>query len=230
MGYSLSWLAVEAALAPAVVDRFGLSATGETSEHAADFKVSTARLPGWYLLVWESDFLIDSTLLKELSAQGRVVAVFVEEHVMFSSAEEWKNGERLWGAAHVTEVDLLHIGVTGELPASYASIHSEEMDLQKQAGGRKAGVDHIFEIPVRLGEEVVGYRHDSAGDEFHEMNMARQPRSRPVHLLIDGVSAITGALDKSASAWYRENKATRPEDKPAGPTKPGFFGRLFGKG
>jgi hypothetical protein len=227
MGYSLSWLAVESGLEQAVVDRFGLSPTGETSDHAADFKVSTARLPGWFLLVWESDHLIDSALLSELSNQGRVVAVFVEEHVMFSSAEEWRHGQRLWGAAHVTEVDLYHIGVTGELPASYASIHKEELDVQNSAGGKNAGVDHIFEIPVRLAEEIVGYRHDSAGDEFQENKMTRPTKTRPVQLPIDGVSAITGVIDKKASRWYQENNRSSPA---SATTKTGFFGRLFGKG
>ena len=49
MGFSLSWVAVAPEVEQALIERLGLKAGTETSE-LAEFDLSAARLPGWYLL------------------------------------------------------------------------------------------------------------------------------------------------------------------------------------
>ncbi len=217
MGYDLSWVAVAPTAEPALFERFGLTQGEETSEQAG-FDLSGARLSGWYVLVADhTDALVDQTLLQELSRHGRVIAAMVEEHVMFSSAEEWANGERVWGAIHVSEAGLYHIGVEGALPEAYASIHQRQFDKQEQDGGKDAGVDHIIDIPLELAAAITGYRHDQGSPTFHELEAARaftDAKQRP----IDGASCNRG-LNKQASTWYQQQRASSP----------GFFGRLFGK-
>lgn len=218
MGFSLSWMAVAPEVEQVLIERLGLQA-GEETSGIAEFDLSAARLPGWYLLVADhTDALVDEQLLKELSRHGRVIAAMVEEHVMFSSAEEWSNGERVWGAIHLPDAGLYHIGVEGVLPAAYPAIHERHFAQQEQDGGKDAGVDHIIDIPLELAAVITGYRHDREGPTFQEMDAENMPsgaKQRP----IDGASCDRG-LDKRASTWHQQQNAS----------KPGLFGRLFGKG
>ena len=222
MGWSFSWIAVEPSAEKALIERFGLNETDETSE-MADFPLSVMRLPGWYVLHWDhEDVLVDQDLLRELSAHGRVVAVFLEEHVMVSSAEEWHKGERVWGAVHNSELDLLHIGTEGRLPEAYADIHRRVFSEQEESGGAKADVDHIIEIPLALAKHVVGYQHDMDGGSFRSAEAAHSISGGAKQRPIDGATATNSRFDKKASRWYQEHKAR-------GSAKPGFLGRLFGK-
>lgn len=218
MGFSLSWVAVEASGEKALFAHLGLEATGENSEDGPEFELNGARLSGWYLLVADhTDALVDEQLLKTLSGSGRVIAAMVEEHVMFCSAEEWRNGERVWGAIHVPDAGLYHIGVEGELPEAYAAIHQRQFAEQEQDGGQKAGVDHIIDIPLELAAAITGFRHDRSGPPFQELQAAhplKEAKQRP----IDGASCNKG-LDRKASKWYQAQNTSRP----------GLFSRLFGK-
>jgi len=217
MGFSLSWVAVAPSVEKALVERFGLTERDETAE-LAEFDLNGARLPGWYLLVADhSDALVDEQLLKDLSKHGRVIAAMVEEHVMCSSAEEWSNGERVWGLSHLSDAGILHLGVEGALPEAYHAIHQKQFDEQEKAGGKKADVDHIIDIPLDLAAAITGYRHDMEGPTFNEMEAAHElaaAEQRP----IDGVSCDRG-LDKRSSTSYQQERSN----------KPGFFARLFGR-
>lgn len=218
MGYSLSWVAIETAGEKALLTQLGLHATTEISEAGPEFDLSGAHLPGWYLLVADhSDALVDEQLLKTLSGHGRVIAAMVEEHVMFSSAEEWSNGERVWGVIHVPDAGLYHIGVEGSLPDAFGAIHQRQFTEQEKDGGMDAGVDHIIDIPLELAAAITGFRHDHAGPHFHELE-AKGPLKDAKQRPIDGASCNKG-LDRKASKWYQEHNAN----------KPGLFSRLFGK-
>ena len=224
MGFSLSWVAIDTAAEKTLFEHFGLEELEESAD-MPDFKLSGARLQGWYLMVADRTVsLVDEQLLKSLSERGRVVAVMVEEHVMFSSAEEWLNGERIWGAIHNSEAGLFHIGVEGELPGSYATIHQDQFAQQEKDGGKDAGVDHIFDIPLELAAGITGYRHDAGDELFKELRAARSPKSSAKQRPIDGACCQNGLLDKKASKWYMDQRASRPN-----PGEQGFFSRLFGK-
>lgn len=205
MGFSLSWVAVEASAEKTLFTQLGLGTTGESSDDGPEFELSGARLSGWYLLVADhTDALVDEQLLKTLSGSGRVIAAMVEEHVMFSSAEEWRNGERVWAVEHNAQVDIMHLATEGTMPDAFARIQSEQLAEQEKDGGRNAGVDHVFDVPIRLAEEFVGYSHSSSGMEvFHELRASRPvERSHP------------RAIGKPA-----KTEASRP----------GLFSRLFGR-
>ena len=219
MGYSLSWIAIERAGEDALFEQLGLEETGETTEDGPGFELSGTRIEDRYLLVADhTDALVDEQLLKALSMHGRVVAVMVEEHVMFSSAEEWRNGERVWGAIHIPDAGLYHIGVEGNLPEAYSMIHQRLFAEQEKDGGADAGVDHIIDIPLELAAVITGFKHDRSGHPFQELQAVhplKDAKQRP----IDGGSCNKG-LDRKTSKWYREHHTN----------KPGLFGRLFGKG
>jgi hypothetical protein len=89
-----------------------------------------------------------------------VVACSIEEHVMFSSAEYWAAGTRVWRAEHVGEDGPIHLKTSGALPGGFEAMAAEHKELQEADGGERAGVDHYFDIPLNAAKEVIGFKHD----------------------------------------------------------------------
>jgi hypothetical protein len=84
-----------------------------------------------------------------------------EEHVMVSVATGWKDSQRVWSVTHDAQRDMEHLQAEGALPAAFASIRDRLCSEQQTAGGRKADVDFIFDVPVKLAQTLTGYRHDA---------------------------------------------------------------------
>ena len=76
----------------------------------------------------------------------------VEEHVMASSSELWRGGTRQWWISHEGEDGPKGLATEGDLPDCFAAIRREMEDAQLAAGGDAAGVDHIFDIPLRVAQ------------------------------------------------------------------------------
>ena len=163
MGCSQSWLAVRGKRSTAVLETLGLRGTG-TREEIAESPIVGAELPnGWYLVVADRSGhpLMRDQTLQRLSAGCEVVTGDVEEHVMVSIATGWKEGQRVWSLTHDAQRDMEHLQTEGELPAAFAGIRDRLRSEQQAAGGRKAEVDYIFDLPVELAATLTGYRHDA---------------------------------------------------------------------
>src|SRR5688572_7683488 len=105
MGFSLSWVAVMGKSPDVIREELALDRSGQYSE-CPEAPFSGASLPtGFYLVVADHDerFTNDNALLARLSANAETVSCFVEEHVMFSAACAWANGQQLWSVAHNSE-------------------------------------------------------------------------------------------------------------------------------
>jgi len=185
MGYSMSWAAVKGSTPQAVRDTLALRATG-TREEIPESDITAAELPsGWYMVVSDRDGLqlTSGEVLARLSALGEVIACFVEEHVMFSSAECWRSGRRVWSVQHDAQRGIEHLTAEGELPPRFSSVRDELRAKQEAAGGHKADVDYIWDVPVVLAHEFTGWRHDHvipglADDAFEvlEKTSSRPPK------------------------------------------------------
>ena len=80
---------------------------------------------------------------------------------MVSVATGWKDGRRVWSVTHDAQRDMEHLQTEGELPAAFTSIRDRLRSEQQRAGGSKADVDYIFDVPVELAQLLTGYRHDA---------------------------------------------------------------------
>lgn len=159
MGYSLSWAAVKNGSAEAVHSLLGLNAT-DAQEEIAESEIVGATLPtGWYLVLFHRKEL-DEARLEKLSNLGEVVYCFVEDHVMFSRASNWKDGECLWSLTHDCEKGRYHLDVKGVPPASLREIKNRLVAEQDKEGGEKADVDLIYDVPAELAKAITGFRHD----------------------------------------------------------------------
>jgi hypothetical protein len=59
--------------------------------------------------------------LATLSAGAEVLACQVEEHVMFTSVELWRAGERQWRVVHDAQLGREHLAAEGALPPAHTA-------------------------------------------------------------------------------------------------------------
>ena len=192
MGQSVSWVAVKGMTPQAVQNALTLRGTGAREEGVPESDITGTVLPGdWYLVVSQRDGLrlTEDVTLNRLSGMAEVVMCFVEEHVMYSFAACWRNGQRIWSVHHDSEDGIESLVVKGQLPDSFAQIRDKLFAEQAAAGGKKAKVDCIFAIPVELAQSLTDYRYDED----------------PIELCKDGFEVLvsTGPTKDERSWWRR---------------------------
>jgi len=163
MGWSCSWIAVRGANPDSVLSDLALTRTGEFWEMPEE-DWSYASLPNGWFIVFSARHCEPNQFkpasLARLSAQCELIASAVEEHVMFSSSSFWKDGKNLWSVAHDAQQSIYHIDAKGELPPWFATIEVNARESQDAEGGTKANVDLMFDVPLDVGAELTGFRHD----------------------------------------------------------------------
>ncbi len=167
MGFAISWLAVKGKTPEALARELGLAPSGEAAEIGEATFTGGALPGGWFLLVMnrcEHEF-VAATSLALLSRDCEVVACSIEEHVMVSTSELWRNGARVWRIEHDAQRSIDHISASGRVPDTYSAIEREFVERQNQAGGRNADIDYFFEIPLQMAKSIVGFKHDEARPE-----------------------------------------------------------------
>jgi len=166
MGYSIAWLAVECTDPDAALADLKLRRIGEHAYFAEEALTSAALPGGQFLIVADTcdHRIIEPDTLASLSVKYSVVACSIEEHVMFSSAEQWIGGKRLWRIEHQAEDSPIHLATAGSLPASFSSIAAKQKAAQEAAGGEDADVDLYFEIPLLVAKGITGFKHDDVID------------------------------------------------------------------
>ena len=155
MGWSLSWAAVKDGKAEAIHSLLSLRATNVWESGIAGSALPT----GWYL-VWFDRKELGDRILKKLSRLGEVFYCFVEDHLMFSGASGWKDGNRLFCVTHHCEKGMYHLDIVGDAPPSLKDIHAKLLIQQRADGGEKAEVDHIYDAPAELAKDLTRFRHD----------------------------------------------------------------------
>jgi hypothetical protein len=104
--------------------------------------------------------LLSESSLSALSAESEVIACSVEEHVMFSSAERWTNGQRHWRVEHDAQQSIRHLATSGTLPVVYAEALRKAQEAQDAEDDNEAEVDFFFEVPLQLARDLAGFKHD----------------------------------------------------------------------
>ena len=173
MGYAISWIAFKDKTAQQVFELLSLSPSGTFAEEPEGMFSGAQLDTGWYLVFineYGHKFIGKNSLQRvsmdremDREMDSEVVAVAVEEHVMFSSAEAWKSGKLIWKVTHEGEGGPLgprHLEEHGILPKEYQSTKQRLLAAQKQEDQNEPEVDHIFDIPLELAESIVGFKHD----------------------------------------------------------------------
>lgn len=79
---------------------------------------------------------------------------------MVSSAFCYADGKEVWKVTHDSDIGLTHLEERGSLPSIYPQI-KQQLLAEQETSGADEGVDYVFDVPVLLAYEVVGYRHDN---------------------------------------------------------------------
>ena len=162
MGYGISWVAIRDNKENALLDALGLEKTGET-EDTPDSEWSTTRIGDW-TVVWSNGFEPKKFRNARSKLKGEVIICDVEEHIMYSSVAAFKDGDLSWRVWHDAQQTMDHLSIEGSPPKSLPKIQTEEF-----AHVSESEADHIFDIPIRLAQELVGFRHDEPGARTFEV-------------------------------------------------------------
>ena len=162
MGFSATWCAVREEGAQKLLAQLSLSPTGATEEFPESL-ISTAKLDTGWRVIWYNKYgcpFLQPKDLGDISHEQDVLMCLVEEHVMASSAELWSGGQRQWRISHRGDDGPRGLATDGELPECFPAIRREMEEAQRAAGGEDADVDYLFEVPLRVAQTLVGFKHD----------------------------------------------------------------------
>jgi hypothetical protein len=164
MGYAISWIAVRGKSPDTVLEELGFAHTGQFGDYGDDALVGKLLETGWYLLVADRCDcpLFESSELARLSLACELIACSIEEHVMYSESECWRDGENRWRVEHDAERGTRDLQASGDLPAHFADVARKYAEEQEAEGGDAAEVDCYFEIPLQTAGQLVGFKHDEA--------------------------------------------------------------------
>lgn len=171
MGYSISWLAFKDKSAPETAELLGLSPSGKFDEVPERMFSGVGLDSGWYVVVineYGHKFVRERSL-QRVSAAADIVAAAIEEHVMFSSAQAWKNGNLIWKVAHASESGGRHLEEQGSLPEQYGFVKERLLAAQQREDEGAHEVDYVFDVPLELCEAIVGFKHDRILDRRFEI-------------------------------------------------------------
>ncbi|HVM91498.1 MAG TPA: hypothetical protein VMT67_01735 [Terriglobales bacterium] len=163
MGYAVSWLAFQNQAEDEVLALLGLQRTRETQE-VPEGDWCIGRIGAW-TIVWSNAYEPKSSREVMSRFKGTFIICDIEEHVMFVSTACYDNGNRSWRIVHDAQKSPAHLVAEGDLPESFGRIKGEEL----ARAGESPDVDFNFEIPVRVAEEIIGFRHDSASPSVFEV-------------------------------------------------------------
>ena len=168
MGFSILWCAVREEKAENFLHKLKLSPTGETEEFP-DSLISVGQLNTGWRLLWYNKYdcpFLSRKTLAELSVDFEIVLCQVEEHVMASSAEFWAAGKRQWRIFHEGERGPeAGVMAEGKPPESYSAVKQEMEGRQREQPGKSGWiVDYMFDVPLKVAQQLVGFKHDERCD------------------------------------------------------------------
>lgn len=174
MGFRMTWLATQDAEEAAILDRLNLQVSGEAEDYlAADYAL--AHLPGgWLVIVSSKEARFDKLAPKAVS-EGFVMTAWINETVMVSEARGFRDGAPEWSVVHNPDVDPNGVRVEGTPPEAFAEIYRR---LQADEAEETGPVDHFFDVPVQLTEQICGFVHNiDMGVTWKTLAARRAPKT-----------------------------------------------------
>jgi len=169
-----------------VLTELSLRRTGERVELPNTETVTTILPSGW-VFIWTDHFdepLFLQPALASLSRGCEVISVKIEEHIMYSSAELWRDGDQAWFVSHHLERGLLDLTSVGDLPAFFAEIKADYVMRQAKYDAKNdpLKVDFIFDVPIETAARIAGFRHDvgDSADKGAPYDVLEATQPRPV--------------------------------------------------
>jgi len=166
MGLNCSWIAVQGLKVEDALASLQMEVSEVLSPDEIPDGLGMAQLPDdWLLFLWGRKAGAVEGKLSECTALGRAIKCEMSETVMFSEARGYEDGAQVWRVSHDPDRDqsLYSLQTEGAPPAQLEAIVREAKAEQDKEGGEDAGVDFIFDVPLRLAHSICGF-NVSEGD------------------------------------------------------------------
>lgn len=169
MGFSISWIGVEAPHKLDLLSRAGLRETTEVENELFGESLCCADLPtGWAILCANDFDFASAEHMQAIKGAYPVLSFQVHEGIMYAAARCTFSGEEVWSVEHFSQDGLYDLNVAGQAPVQLASIQTAAFEKQRaddaedhSANPGGLGVDYIIEIPISLAETFTGFRYDT---------------------------------------------------------------------
>jgi hypothetical protein len=133
----------------------------------------------------------------------------------------WSDGKRKWWLSHEGENGPKGLSTDGELPESFPAIRKAMEQSQLAAGGDAADVDYIFEIPLKVAQSLVGFKHDEECAHLLDKNFSVMSPTAPTESLLRlAFPKVTTLPSNAASPHAYPHLDRRNRAKPLAPTIP----------
>ena len=160
MGFQIAWIGFRGIALDAAAAALGLAKTDET-EDFPDFPICGATLStGWTVIFFNDvDWYLgrEAEIRRRTTDEEAVYAIVLEGPMAVSVAHKPQGVKDAW--ALETDDAARHkdtVFHSGEPPPRFFDLLRDAQDRRKS----DPGVDHLFEVPNALAEEIVGFRYD----------------------------------------------------------------------
>lgn len=161
MGMSLSWIAVKGVDKPALLEALGLEEVDRQWDlYSPTPPQALATLDDWLIVLAKNFDYPSAERMTKISVGGTALSCSIEEHVMYSVARCYQDGQRVWSVDHDGGKGVHHLDIVGAPPAELAAV-SEHLAAQQAAEDVEgAEVDHIFDVPADTIKALCGFKID----------------------------------------------------------------------
>ena len=165
---SQTWLAVKGKAADVVCGDLALRAGMAVTRPRRFALEGAASDAGWYLIVADkwNHRLIQEPVLTKLSTGCEVLTCTVDEGNLSSRATGWRDGRRLWSVTYEGEEPPGEVLAEGDLPLTFALISRDLTNLSNTEDAGDLPLEPLFEIPIEIVHNAVGYRSDKPSRAF----------------------------------------------------------------
>lgn len=171
MGFRCRWLATKGRARDEVLAKLGFRVTAEIDEPVYDPGLYGLEVDDWLVVIGDGfDHMnkVKRAQAAALSDGGDVVYFYTDDSAMAFELVIFSAGKELWSIAYDGRDGVTAATFEGKVPFEVRAWHARLEKQQAEAGGPKAGVDHIYELAPAYAEKLVGFRHeDSLGSGDH---------------------------------------------------------------
>jgi hypothetical protein len=147
-----------------VLSRLHLSTESQSNEPVYDPGLYGLALPtGWYLAIGDGcDYMdqLEEHQAATLSRVGETLFFYTDDAPMCTRLASYGNGSLVWAITYDGSNGVGEPEIEGDPPPCAFDLLTKVRNEQEEAGGQKAGVDHIYELTAEVALTLIGFRHD----------------------------------------------------------------------
>jgi hypothetical protein len=151
-----------------VLARLKFAVTGELNDEVYDTGLYAVGVDGWLVVIgdgWDFMKLIEREQAARLSDDGEVLFLYTDDTPMCAEITSFAGGNEAWSISYDGSNGVGTPTLMGHVPDRARSVLTDAQNEQEAAGGATADVDHIYDVVAKLGQKLVGFRHDETLSE-----------------------------------------------------------------